>query len=161
MIVTDAEHELTEFTSERAVVDTVRTPDRAKEITRFIRANGSSILATLVEWGLVKVLVSAGVHYLIAAGAGALLGAVMDFSLKRHWAFVRGQQMGTVHGEAFRYLVASALSLVWNLLVSYLLVSVAGLPAVSGVILASIIVGLAWNYPVHRLYVFHDRHPVA
>lgn len=137
-----------------------RSLHRGLEITRFVRANGSSILATLIEWGLVKVMVTLAIHYLVAAAVGALVGAIMDFSLKRHWAFVRGR-IGTVHGEAARYVVASALSLVWNLLASYVLVSMLGMPKVSGVIVASVIVGLAWNYPVHRLYVFHDRHHAA
>jgi putative flippase GtrA len=148
---------VTDIISERVLSHSARSRYRGLEFTRFVRANGSSIVATLVEWGLVKLMVTISVHYLIAAAVGAVVGAIMDFSLKRHWAFVRGQ-IGTVHGEAARYVIASALSLIWNLVASYVLVSLVGLPKVTGVIVASVIVGLVWNYPVHRIYVFHDRH---
>lgn len=130
---------------------------RGLELTRFLRANASSILATGLEWVLVTILVAVHVHYLAATTVGATLGAVTDFTVKRHWAFMRGQ-VGSVHGEAVRYLLASGASLGWNLLVAYGLVDGLHVASVPGVIAASIIVGVAWNYPVHRHFVFHDRH---
>jgi putative flippase GtrA len=98
-------------------------------------------------------LVVAGVHYLLAAAAGAVTGAAVDFSLKRHWAFDRAHR-AHVGREGLRYLWVSAVSLVLNLPVAYGLVDGLGLPAVPGVIAASILVGVAWNYPLHRWYVF-------
>ena len=53
-----------------------------------------------------------------------------------------------------RYLWVSAVSLAVNLPVAYGLVDGLGIPAVPGVIAASILVGVAWNYPLHRWYVF-------
>lgn len=126
------------------------------ELRRFLRANGSSIGASLLEWVLITVLVGLNVHYLYAATVGAVLGAIMDFAIKRHWAFERGT-IGAVHSEGLRYLAASALSLVWNLAVAYTLVDGLHMAKVPGVIASSIIVGIAWNYPVHRYFVFHDR----
>ncbi len=128
------------------------------ELTRFLRANASTLLATALEWGLVTGLVAWHVHYLWAAASGALLGALIDFSIKRHWAFLRGQ-IGSVHGEALRYVAASGLSLGWNLLVAFLLVNRLHIAAVPGVIIASVMVGVAWNYPVHRYVVFRDQQP--
>jgi len=124
------------------------------EIGRFVRANLSSTVASGAEYLLVTGLVLAHAHYLYAAGAGAVLGAVVDFSLKRHWAFDRAAK-GTVHHEGLRYLVVSASSLGLNLALSYALVDGLHLPAVPGVIGASLVIGFAWNYPLHRLYVFH------
>lgn len=130
------------------------------EFRRFLRANSSSIGASLLEWVLITVLVGVNVHYLYAATVGALLGAIIDFAIKRHWAFDRGI-IGAAHWEGLRYLAASALSLVWNLVLSYALVDGLHMAKVPGVIAASIIVGVAWNYPVHRYFVFHDRHASA
>jgi putative flippase GtrA len=125
----------------------------AAEVARFVRANLSSALASGLEWVFVTALVVVGAHYLAAAAAGAITGAVTDFSLKRHWAFDRAHQ-APLGREGVRYLGVSAGSLALNLPVAYGLVDGLGIPAVPGVIAASVIVGLAWNYPLHRWWVF-------
>lgn len=125
----------------------------AAEAARFVRANVSSAVASGIEWLLVTALVVAGVHYLAAAAAGAVTGAVTDFALKRHWAFDRVRRSG-LGREGARYLGVSAVSLALNLPAAYALVDGLGVPAVPGVIAASIVVGVAWNYPLHRWYVF-------
>jgi putative flippase GtrA len=130
------------------------------EARRFVRANLSAFVATGLEWCLVTAMVAAGIGYLMAAAAGAIAGAAMDFSLKRHWAFMRTSK-DAAHAEAVRYVLASAASLVLNLAVAYVCVSIAGLPAVAGVIAASAIVGVLWNYPVHRYVVFAAGTAVA
>ncbi len=130
-----------------------RAATLAAEAGRFVRANVTAAIASALEWLLVTGLVLAGVHYLLAAGAVAVTGAVTDFSLKRYWAFDRPRRAG-IGREGLRYLAASAASLALNLAVAYALVDGLGIAAVPGVIAASVLVGVAWNYPVHRLYVF-------
>ncbi len=125
----------------------------AAEIGRFVRANLSSTIASGIEYVLVTALLLLKVHYLTAATAGAVTGAVIDFSLKRHWAFSRSAA-GAVHHEGLRYLLVSSVSLLLNLALSYLLVDGLHIPAVPGVIGASLVVGFVWNYPLHRYYVF-------
>ncbi len=133
----------------------------AAEIGRFGRANLSSTIASGIEYALVTAMVVAlHVHYLTAATAGAITGALIDFSLKRHWAFSRTSP-AAVHHEGLRYLVVSAFSLGLNLALSYLLVDGLHLPAVPGVIGASLVVGFAWNYPLHRYFVFRPAHAGA
>jgi putative flippase GtrA len=126
-----------------------------KEAGHFLRANVSSMVAKGLEWVLVTVLVLLRLHYLAAAAAGALTGAMTDFSLKRHWAFDR-VRAGAIHEESLRYLGTSAASLVWNLVAAYLIVDGLGMRPVPGVIAASVIVGVLWNYPLHRYYVFQE-----
>lgn len=133
---------------------TLQKPDSlGLETQRFVRANGSTLIATAVEWALVTVLVRLGAHYLIAAGFGALTGAGMDFALKRQWAFMR-RGTGSLRAESTRYVIVSALSLGWNLLVAYALVRRLHLSPIPGVIAASLLVGTLWNYPLHRWFVF-------
>ncbi len=136
-----------------------RTQGLAAEAGRFVRANLSSGVASGLEWLLVTGLVVAGAHYLAAAAAGAVTGAVIDFLLKRHWAFDRAHRAGIGH-EGLRYLAVSAASLALNVAVAYGLVDGLGAPAVPGVIAASLLVGVVWNYPLHRFYVFRgaSRH---
>lgn len=130
-----------------------------EEAGRFARANLSSSLASGLEWLLVATAIHAGVHYLVAAAAGAVTGAVTDFSLKRWWAFDRTSRAAIGH-EGARYLGVSGGSLALNLGISYLLVDGMGIGPVVGVVSAAIVVGLGWNYPLHRLFVFREAHAV-
>ncbi len=129
----------------------------AAEIGRFVRANLSSTIASGIEYVLVTALVVVRVHYLTAATAGAITGALIDFSLKRQWAFNRSTP-GAVTHEGFRYLIVSVFSLLFNLVLAYLLVDGLHVPAVPGIIAASLVVGFAWNYPLHRWFVFRPAH---
>ncbi len=130
----------------------------AAEVGRFVRANFASLVASGLEYVLVTGLIVLHTHYLYAAAAGAVTGALIDFTLKRHWAFDRFAK-GAVHHEALRYLVVSGASLALNLAAAYALVDGLGVPAVPGIIAASIVVGFVWNYPLHRYFVFrHAPH---
>jgi putative flippase GtrA len=123
------------------------------EVGHFLRGNVASAVASGLEWVLVTALVFLGMYYLAAAAIGAVTGALTDFSLKRHWAFMR-EAKGAIYVEGLRYLAAAASSLGLNLAVAYVLVDGLGVPAVPGVITASLMVGVLWNYPLHRRYVF-------
>jgi putative flippase GtrA len=96
------------------------------------------------------------VHYLYAAAAGALAGALTDFSVKKWWVFHADE--GKLKGQAFRYALVSAASAGLNCLLAYGLVAGLGAPEIPGVIAASIVIGFSWNYPMHRLYVFGRRY---
>ena len=140
------------------VPETHQTTSLALEVQRFVRANASTLLATAVEWVLVTVMVRSGGSYLLAAGCGAFLGALMDFALKRQWAFMR-RGTRSLRSESTRYVVVSAFSLGWNLVTAFVLVHFLRVPAIPGVIAASVLVGAFWNYPLHRLFVFPEGKP--
>jgi putative flippase GtrA len=123
-----------------------------RELWRFTKAQLSTGAATAVDWGVLTGLIWAGLHYELAIAAGAFLGAATDFSIKRFWAFESSHlPMGA---EAARYAFVSAASLALNCALAYLAVDILGAPKVAGAIGTSIVVGVLWNYPLHRLYVF-------
>lgn len=124
------------------------------ESWRFLKAQVSSGAATLVDWLLVTATIgSLGARsYPLAVALGALAGAGTDFSIKRRWVF--DARADVWHAQAWRYALTSAVSLAWNELLSWVAVDRLHLPAIPGVIGASILVGAAWNYPMHRLFVF-------
>ena len=132
----------------------------AAEVGHFVRAHVASGIASGLEWLLVTGLVLAGVHYLVAAAAGAVTGAATDFSLKRYWAFGRTHREGFGR-EGLRYVAVSLASLALNLAVAYVLVDWLAVRPIPGVIGASILVGFGWNYPLHRIYVFRSEAPPA
>ncbi len=102
---------------------------------------------------MVALLSLLGAYYLVARPFGALVGALVDFMLKRHWAFDRARKRG-VTSETLRYVTVSAMSLVWTTLLCMLLVEVGRISVGTAVLASSIAVGVTWNYPLHRLFVF-------
>jgi putative flippase GtrA len=128
--------------------------DWGEEAARFLKAQFSTGVATGLDWGLLTLLLMIHVHYIIAAALGAAVGAVIDFSLKKWWAF--DAQGGLLHAQGIRYAFVSALSAGLNCLVAYILVEGLTMSALPALILASVVIGLGWNYPMHRLYVFAE-----
>ena len=90
---------------------------------------------------------------------GGLCGAVTSFTLGRHWVFAA--RNGSLRGQALRYAAVSALSLCGNVGGEWLLVRV-GLHYVVARVIASTVVGIGWNFPMHRHFVFRpDDHKAA
>jgi len=102
------------------------------------------------------VLILVGVYYVIAAAAGAIVGAITDFSVKKWWVFDAAKR-GRVEHQAARYALVSAIGAGLNSAFSYALVDGLHIQKNLGVILASCVVGFGWNYPMHRLYVFRHK----
>ncbi|MBN1961180.1 MAG: GtrA family protein [Deltaproteobacteria bacterium] len=122
------------------------------EIARLARSQLSSLIATGVDFAIVALLLSLRVHYLIAAVLGVLIGAGIDFSIKKWWAFAaRG---GMLHRQMLRYAMVSATSAGLNALIAYILVDGLQMQEFTGVAIAAAIVGIAWNYPMQRFHVF-------
>jgi putative flippase GtrA len=128
---------------------------RMAEVWRFLRAQVSSALATLVDWVLMLALMTAGVNFVVAVAAGHVAGALTDFSVKKFWAF--GAQGGALEKQAGRYLVAWVGSLAINEVLAWLAIDRLSLPSRLSVIVISAVVGFVWNYPMHRYFVF-GRH---
>lgn len=123
-----------------------------RETWRFIKAQLSSGMATFLDWAVLSSLILFGVHYIPAICAGALVGAVTDFALKRAWAL--GKSGRGLKQEAGRYAAVSATSAGLNCALAFLLIEKLAAPKVRGALAASVVVGFLWNYPMHRLYVF-------
>ena len=123
-----------------------------REGWRFAAAQGSAAVASAVDVVVMEGLILFGIAYGWAILAGHLAGGLSDFATKRHLVFRTRHQRA--RPQALRYLTAWAASLLLNLGLARLLVGQLGLGAGLGALAAAVLVGVAWNYPVHRLYVF-------
>jgi putative flippase GtrA len=144
----------------RGVTSSVRppAPERAAwlgEGWHFAASQASGVLASTVDVVVMEGLILLGTAYGWAILAGHLAGGASDFATKRHLVFrTRGQRPWP---QALRYRFAWVGSLLFNLALARLLVGSFGLGAGVGVLAAAVLVGVAWNYPMHRLYVFGAR----
>ena len=121
---------------------------------RSARALVSSVLATGSDAALVAVLglLVADVPLPAATAAGCLVGAAVNFTLNRRWAF--DAQSGSITHQATRYGFVSFTSALLN---AGGVAVVALLPAVPGVIAWLLVRGtvfVVWTMPLYRDYVF-------
>ena len=86
------------------------------------------------------------------AAVGAASGAITNFILGRRWIFQSRERSAA--GQAFRYALVSAGSLGLNSLGQYLALRVIGLPYVMCRVIVAVLVGVCWNFPLHRRFVF-------
>ncbi len=119
----------------------------------FRRAQVSSLAATVVDYGVffgcVEIL---HVWYAVSTPIGAAAGAVTNFLLNRHWSFEIGHK--PAHDQAARYALVSTGSLLLNTVCVYALTEYLGLKYGFSKVFSSLAVGLFFNFPLHRRYVF-------
>jgi putative flippase GtrA len=119
---------------------------------RLGKLQAVALLATAVDHAVMIAAVRAGVLAPAAATAlGALCGSLVAFLLGRRWVF--GAHGDAMVGQALRYLVVSALSLGLNVAGEALLVR-AGVHYVVARVAVALAVGLGWNFPLQRRWVF-------
>jgi phosphatidylglycerophosphate synthase/putative flippase GtrA len=120
------------------------------------RSQLASLTATLVDFGTLIILVEIGrIGYVAATAIGAFLGALVNFLLGRHWSFAANHE--SLRGQAIRYALVSAISLILNSLGVYLLTDYAGLHYTASKVITSVSVSLLFNFPLQRLFVFRRR----
>ena len=114
----------------------------------------ASVAATVVDLGGFSLAVRLGTSPVLATPIGALAGAVTSFLLNRQITFRFRARGGGLSRQAIRYLVVSAASLGLNTLGEGLLFGQLHLHFLVARILTSAAVGLGWNFPLHRSWVF-------
>lgn len=134
-----------------------RRSARLRELWHFLASQASASVASAVDVVVMETLIFVGCPYGWAILAGHVAGGASDFSAKRHLIFRTGAER--LLAQAARYGLTWVTSLVLNLLLARLLVEGLGVAAALGVLVVAVVVGLAWNYPMHRLYVFRTPRP--
>jgi phosphatidylglycerophosphate synthase/putative flippase GtrA len=119
----------------------------------FGRAWVASGLATLVDYGSFVVLVEGlAVFNGTATAAGALFGAVTNFSINKLWTFKTHKTPWSV--EVPRYVAISLTSLLFNTAGVVLLADGLKWNPVLARVLVGLVVSVCWNMPLHRWFVF-------
>ena len=120
------------------------------------RSQVASLTATLVDFTtMVSLTEVAGVWYVAATATGAFIGAVVNFLLGRHWTFTADHE--AIHGQVARYAVVSAVSLGLNTAGVYLLTDHVHLHYALSRLIVAMSVGLLFNFPLHRHFVFNRQ----
>lgn len=129
------------------------TTSRPGMFTSFTRSQISSIVATIVDFGTLVFLVEVvKLWYVPAVAIGAFLGAITNFIMGRHWSFMAVD--GVARYQAIKYAVVSGGSLGLNCIGVYCFTDILGLKYVVSKVIIALLVGVFFNFPLHRNYVF-------
>lgn len=135
----------------------VQKPATRKRRTLFVFSQHqiSAAAATAVDFAVMIVCKSVlGMTPAQGTVIGSIFGAVVSFTLGRRWVFQ--SVAGDIRGQALRYALVSTLSAIFNAVGEKWIVQ-GGLNYILGRVLMSVVVGMAWNFPMHRYFVFRDR----
>lgn len=126
---------------------------RPSFLASFSKSQVSSAIATGLDFGLLFSLTEiAHVWYVASVACGALVGAVANFILNRHWSFEATH--GHARHQALRYAVVSGGSLILNTFGVWAMTEYLKIHYSISVVTISILVGFFFNFPLQRSYVF-------
>lgn len=122
-------------------------------VRTFTRSQVTAASASLVDFGLLFFLTEVvGLWYVASVACGAAAGATTNFLLNRHWTFNAAHDRW--HDQAFRYFAVSSGSLLLNTGGTWAVTEWGQLPYGFSVFIVSFVVGLSFNYPLQRYFVF-------
>jgi putative flippase GtrA len=124
-----------------------------KIVGLLARHQVGAIIATLVDFLTMILWVELGIGSPVSGTAmGAAAGGLSNFVVGRNWVF--RDKEGEVRGQALRYALVSSTCLGWNTLGQKFLLGVTTLPYPVTRMMISFAVGVVWNFPLHRWFVF-------
>ncbi|UBM63430.1 GtrA family protein [Candidatus Sulfidibacterium hydrothermale] len=124
-----------------------------QNIYTLLRFNTSAVTATAVDYTLFLFLLEIGhVWYLLASFVGLVFGGITAFLLERSWTFKRSD--GKLSGQAMRFLLVWISSILLNTAGLYFIVTVFGFQYIIGKVTVSVIVGIGFNFFMHKHFVF-------
>ena len=130
-------------------MDSTRVPF----FTSFFRSQIASITATAADYLTFFVLEAViGVYYPIASAIGNILGAIVNFSMGRWWSF-KSKDHRWIR-QALKYALVSLSSAAINTWGLIVLVERFGLDEYLSKVVVGITVGIIWNFPLFRYFVF-------
>ena len=119
----------------------------------FFRANVASLSASFCDYLLTFVLIHFfRVYNLPSAIAGTIFGGIVNFLIGRFWAFKASS--AAFNSQSRKYFLVWVGNLILNSAGFYLLDEVFEFKAMIAKVATSLIVSLAYNYPLQKWYVF-------
>lgn len=130
------------------------------DLMTFGRSVVVSGVVFAVELALVAVLDASGLAPAASFAAVQLVGTSVGFVLNKYWAFGAAHS-GCGRFEGARSLVVFVGSFVLNVALPSLAMHAMRAPAVVAFTGSQVLVGLAWNFPLNRWWVFPPSSPRA
>jgi hypothetical protein len=121
----------------------------------FFKANVASIAATFCDYLLTIILKEfVGVYAVAASICGTAFGGLVNFFICRHFVF-KSVNSG-IFFQSKKYVITWIGNLILNAALLYLLIQFAGFDYKIAKVISSVIVAIAYNYPLQKKYVFKN-----
>lgn len=121
----------------------------------LLRHQAGALVATAVDFStMIAIVELLRVSPVLATACGAAAGAVTNFVMSRGWIFPQHDRRTAA--QAGRYVAVSAGSLALNTAGEALVNGVLGVPYALARVVVAVLVSVAYNYPLHRAFVFRD-----
>lgn len=127
-------------------------------LRQFVRFTGVGCISAIGHYGLLILLVQvAGVDAVAASAAGALLGAVINYTLNYHFTF---RSSKAHHESASKFVVVAALGLGLNTLFMWFFVGLLAMHYLPAQVVTTGLV-LIWSFLANRFWTFHEKAVVS
>jgi putative flippase GtrA len=122
-------------------------------LTNLFRHQIAGALAFLIDFVVFVILTDLiNLWYVPATAIGALVGAIINFTLSTYWAFSGSKN--SLKNQMFKYVLVSAGSIVLNTLLVYLFTDFLSFDEKLSKLVTAILVGSIYNFLLMRNYVF-------
>ena len=126
----------------------------------FSRSTVTSLFTTALDFlTLVAMVEVLGFGYVVGTWAGTVVGSLSNFAINKHWSFEAGPS--PVGPQMGRFLLVQVGASALHTLGVWLFTRFCGLPYLGSKTLVAVLVFLAWNYPLNRVFVFPLARRVA
>jgi len=124
------------------------------EIYAFLKAQVSAFVGGIVDFLIMIAAVElAGFHYIHGIILGGIIGALVNYSINRHWAFSTAGS-NEVKSELSKFFIVVLGSIALKSLGTHLLTQGLQLDYRLSRIIVDALVCFGFNYSLHRLWVF-------
>jgi putative flippase GtrA len=149
--------------AERGEAVRAGTPERAGrsylDWGTIAKHQAGALASTTVDFGvMIAVVQGVGLSPVTGTVAGAALGAGFNFTLGRRWIFRTGDP-ARMRSQVLRYGIVSVASLLLNALGEFVVHDRLRVQYVAARLVVAVLVSVAWNYPLHRAWVFAPSRP--
>jgi putative flippase GtrA len=123
-------------------------------MARFIKAQAASVVATLVDYAITIICREIlQVWFVWASALGTLCGGIVHFSLGRRWVFSARHK--ELKGQMGKYIIVWIGYILLSTGAVYVLTRYASLNYILSKILVSVLMGVGYNYTLHKRFVFN------
>ena len=127
-----------------------------REVWTFCKAQLSAQMATIVDFTVSFLMAEAvGLWYVHASFLGALSGGVFNCGVNYRWVF-QSQQLKKKY-VALKYMLVWTGSILLNTGGTYLLTEWSGQYFMLAKVVVAVLIAFLWNYPLQRVFVYHDN----
>ena len=119
----------------------------------FLKAQLSSFIGAMFDYALMIILTElVGIYYVISTAAGAIFGALINFSVNRHWTFKALQKKASEQLPKFVLVVVGSILL--KTYGTYFITEVFRFDYKISRITIDILVGIFFNFFLQKKWVF-------